>query len=531
MLIRERQQKALLDLKRAEIEANKALVQSDPSPDLDRKQSTLNDLLRQHNALLAHEIALNREVLNSGKLSMEETIERRRRIIELQTEIVINNRAANIQDPTNLPRLQSDLGFQNQLKRDGSQTGERELIAPFRALDDFLSGTLQTTFNGLSQSLAGLATGANNWAQVWQQAGNQIIGMIIQLILEYTLFHAIRSALDKVFHSSARTNIGATAAAGKAAQTAAAATAATSAGTVAAASAPAAAATSIWSFGSSAAIGLVLALAAIGAIVAALAFKAGGVVPQGGRAVERFATGGLAGSGGIFSGPGGETEDKIATRARPGTGILTAAAVRFYGGQRFVTDLVSDRLPMPPSRSWRPPSGADTPIRVSPGEAWLAPEVVAKLGGPKVIAALNARKIPPYLFSAKMPTVAAPGAAGGFAPKFAGGGIAGVLRAVLPDFHEGAPARPMALTHLDMPEFESGGVVGLDAGGSARASQINELLLQAQVENNPTVNVPAPEIYLLKRTDEIKEVLSSSWGRKFVFDTVHGMKTELGVRS
>ena len=77
----------------------------------------------------------------------------------------------------------------------------------------------------------------------------------------------------------------------------------------------------------------------------------------------------------------------------------------------------------------------------------------------------------------------------------------------------------------------AGGVVGLDAGGSARASQINELLLQAQVENNPTVNVPAPEIYLLKRTDEIKEVLSSSWGRKFVFDTVHGMKTELGVRS
>ncbi|MFA6047140.1 MAG: hypothetical protein WC718_19315 [Phycisphaerales bacterium] len=117
------------------------------------------------------------------------------------------------------------------------------------------------------------------WGQAMVQVTNSIIQGFVDMILEYTLFHWIRMGLDQIFHHTVRANTVATAAVSDAAITSTAAVQAGAAGTVAAAGAPAAAATSIWSWGTSATIGLALALAAIGAIVGALAFQEGGLVP------------------------------------------------------------------------------------------------------------------------------------------------------------------------------------------------------------------------------------------------------------
>lgn len=520
-LIFENQARRRLELQNAIIQSEIALAQTDPNPNVAARQQRVNDLLREQNELIRQEIELNRQRL-AGDLSPEERIERQRRVIELQSQLVANDRAVNIQDPTNLPRLQGDLGFQNQLTADGQLTGERELITPFRALDEFLSGTLQTTFNGLSQSITGLITGASTWAQVWTQAGNQIIGMIVQLILEYTVFHQIRSALDSIFHQGARANIAGTAAAGKAAQTGAAATAAATSASVATAAAPAAAATSIWSFGSSATIGLALALAAIAAIVAALAFARGGVVPERRSPILAYARGGVT-PGGIFTGPGGPTEDRILTTAPPGTGILTAQTVSHYGGPAFVANLLARRAPVPLPFHHLPSQAAsrEVAIRVSPGEAAIPPDVVRHYGGPGFIDALNARRVPLGVLNRAAAAVAT-------IPKFAGGGIVDVVQQSLANVI--GPGFDLDLGHFQVQEFANGGSVAID-NSNTQAGRVNAALLQAQVESNPTVNVASPEVILLKRDRDILEVLRSTEGRAIILDTMSGARTEFGVRS
>lgn len=390
---------AFLSTQQSLVNAQVQLAQSDGNPDKVAVQTRLNDLLREQNRLIGDEIKLNQDAINSGKLSLQEREDRQRKIVELQTTQIQTNRRINQQDPTNLPQFQSAVGFQNKLDAQGNQTGARELIAPFKALDDFLTGTLQTTFRSLGDSLTGLITGAATWAQVWTQAGNQIIGMVINLILEYTIFHQIRTLLDNIFHRTARTNIATTQTAGIAAQQASAASGASAAGTVAAASAPAAAGTSIWSFGSAATVGLVLSLAAIAAIVAALAFAKGGIVP--GRPIQGFASGGVLTGAGIFQGPGGEKEDQILTYARPGTAILNADAVRTFGGSSFIDNLRKGKagfldqtkLPASQGQVTAIPGGAPMPIRVSPGEAWLEPELVQKIGGSKWVKAINEKRV------------------------------------------------------------------------------------------------------------------------------------------
>lgn len=311
-----------LDLEFALLDAERARLNNDPTPNLALRQEQLNDVLRRYNALIEQEINLQQEALRTGTLTVTEQTTARQRLIEAETRLIENRRALNLRDAQdrNLPQFSAELGFQNRLDQFGNATGEREIVAPFRALDDFLTGTLQTTFRGLGDSITGLITGTARWGQVWVQVGNQIIGQVVNLVLEYTLFHTIRMALDRIFHTTSRANIAATQAVGTAAQAATTAASATSAATTAAAWAPASAAVNTATFGSSAGIGLAIALAAIAAIIGALAFAEGGYI----------------------RGPGGPKEDKVLVRVSSGEGITNAAATQRYGGKSFI-DAVNDQ--------------------------------------------------------------------------------------------------------------------------------------------------------------------------------------------
>jgi hypothetical protein len=359
----------LLVIERARIEAATAVANANPSNDLAENQEKLNNLLREQNNLIGQEISLNQQALASGVLAADEVTERQRQVMELQARMAVNVAEINRQTPTNLPNFQGALGFRNRLTETGGLTGERELIAPWLALDAFLSGTLQTTFDGITASVSGLITGTRSWVQVWTQVGAQLIDGIVQLILEYTLFHQIRMALDRIFFSTQQAGIIQTSAAAKAAQLSQAATAKVAGATTAAAYAPAAAAASVSSFGSAAVVGMALTLAAIAAIVAAVS--------------------GAFAEGGIVRGPGGPKEDRIRMAVRPGTGVLNASAVKHYGGERFIKALEKARRQSGILSSFS--GGNKVGIRVSNGEGILSPETVRFLG-PDVIEAINKKR-------------------------------------------------------------------------------------------------------------------------------------------
>lgn len=513
--IRQAADRRTIELQEAVLQNQLGLAQNDPSPNLAATQARVNQLLREQNDLAVRRVALLREELATLNLAPDVRVSKEKEIQQLETEQIIRNRQINIQDPTNLPRLQSELGFQNQLDQFGNKTGERELIAPFRALDDFLTGTLQTTFSSLSASISGWITGTATWAQVWTQAGNQIFGMVVQLILEYTLFNQIRTVLDAVFHRGAQANIVATSAVGKAAQASQAATAATAGAATTAAYAPAAAATSIASFGFSATTGLVLALAAIAGIVAAFAFAQGGVVP----ATKRGASFGSAISqrrAGIFAGPGGPTDDSIITTAPAGTAILNAAAVQHYGGLTGVEDLASSVGGGPSARIGA--GGSDqAQIRVSAGEAWLAPDVVARIGGSSVIDAINRRLLPRNFWRRSEE------------PAFASGGVLQALGSV-----SSTPRiriNPVALGTITIPAFERGGTVVAPNLG-AQVTHINQSL-QAELAKQPTVNVDSGPIHFASFNvrNALNDWARSTEGRKVVLEIVYDGRGELGVRA
>lgn len=158
------------------------------------------------------------------------------------------------------------------------ESGERELIAPWKALDDFLTGTLQNTLSGLSSAASEFVKTGRMTADAWNRELGSIVDGVVDLILQYTLFNAIRSSLDSLFHLKARASIVSKQAVGSAAQASSTAQSASAAATTAAAWSSAAIFASIGSFGAAGVIGLAVVLAALGA-VAAGAFSKGGKVP------------------------------------------------------------------------------------------------------------------------------------------------------------------------------------------------------------------------------------------------------------
>jgi hypothetical protein len=278
-----------LALKLKILEAQKQLVASHDENALKLiDASTANDiekataripLLEEQIQLKREEISAELDAARNANVSEPARRDHLQKVVDLTSQLIDKQIQLRQQaDATVLPQFQSELGIKSTFDVFGNVTG-RDFTEPFRALDTFLSTTLKTTFQGLSDAITGLITGTKTWAQVSTQVLNSIIGGVVQLILEYTIFNQIRTFLDTLFHTTSRTNMAGTAAVGEGLKATSTATSVAQSGAVAAAAAPAAAATSIFSFGSSAQIGLVLALAAIAGIVAALAFEEGGVVP------------------------------------------------------------------------------------------------------------------------------------------------------------------------------------------------------------------------------------------------------------
>lgn len=262
------------------VERESALKLIDASTGDDISKATARiPILQQQIELKRQEILIEQQAATAANVSAPEQDKHALKAIELTSQLLDKQILLRQQaDATNLPQFQSELGIGSKFDEFGNFLG-RDFLTPFKALDTFLSTTLKTTFQGLSDAITGLITGTKTWAQVSTQVLNSIIGGVVQLILEYTVFNQIRTLLDNIFHVTSRGNMVATAAVGEGVKATSTASSIAQSTSVAAAAAPAAAATSIFSFGTSATVGLVLALAAIAGIVAALAFEEGGVVP------------------------------------------------------------------------------------------------------------------------------------------------------------------------------------------------------------------------------------------------------------
>ena len=544
---------ANLNLAFARLQAEKAAIQSDPQLSAFEKKERLIALLERENELLDDQARLKAGIVTDDVSSDEKKIDAQNQLLRIEQQRIENQRL--LREPnTRLPEFQQEVSGRF---RTNEITGERELIAPFEALDRFLTGTLQTSFQGISDAITGIITGTRTWGQVALQVGNSIIAQTVQLVLEYTLFHQIRMLLDRVFHNTARTNILTTSAAGKTAQLSAASTAVGAGATTAAAYAPASAAANTATFGASSVIGLTLTLAAIAAIIGALAFKEGGVI----------------------KGPGGPKDDQILTSARAGSGVLTAAAVERYGGERFLETLERHRTTVQTVSALRAPATAGTGgpdgevlIRVSNGEGILSPETVAFFGGKPFIDALNAGQIAPEVMAriTARPTAVKPAglAEGGEVGWGQGAGVRGqgsgvrgqgsasvhlppvscllspefLLASFLPRFASGGviqsvlatPTRvDMDTSRLRFPKFESGGIVNV---GTTLNSTENFTTIEATgglggTAAPPVVNVaPTPvTMGILRDRTEFRRWLESSEGRAVIFDLVSGQKTELGM--
>ncbi len=318
----QKDKQALIEIDLALVEAERARLNSDPSPNIAAKHERLVALVSRHNDLLLRQIEINRAALASGTLSLQEQAAAQQKILQLETQIIENRRQANLQDAFDkkFSATSGALGRQNVLDEQGNATGAREFAQPLKALDDFGANTLNTTFRGLSDSLSSIILQTGQWGQIWRQVQSSIIAGVVDLILQYTLFNTIRTTLDNIFHLGARQNITATKAVGSAAQKASAAESAATASTTASAWSPAALFSSIGSFGVAGVVGLAAVLAGIAALAGAFA------------------------EGGYVRGPGGPKEDKIPAWLSNGEGVINAAATARYGGRAFIDAVNAQQL-------------------------------------------------------------------------------------------------------------------------------------------------------------------------------------------
>jgi hypothetical protein len=307
-------------------------TESDPGLSNYERESRLLEFRKAYVVQLERAALVERQAMADAATSDDRKIEARERLLQLEGEI--QETGGQIQQSGRPTAFTKTRDFASQ-GFGYDEEGNRRLVEPYEELDAFIAGTLQQSFDGISESIAGWVNGTATWGEVWLGVKNSIVEGFVQMLLEYTLFHWARMALDRIFysqkqiqdsttHNVLRANIIGTAATGAAATTATAATTAASAGSVAAASAPAAASTSIWSFGSAAGIGLALALAAIIGITAALAFNEGGVVP------------------GARTG-----RDTVPAMLTPGEVVIPEPVVRAYGSDYFMGRYV-DRAGLPP---------------------------------------------------------------------------------------------------------------------------------------------------------------------------------------
>ncbi len=294
-----------------EEELKRHAVETDSNSSATAKKEKIIPLLQEEIKLVAIELGLYAK-LSVDQNGTEET--RREALSEFialqERQLDLNNRLRDSQrTSTDFPQLGATVG--SNLKVD-PKTGEQSMLDPYKALDSFLNTTLNTTFQGINDSIQGMIDGSRTWGQVMVGVLDSMLSGFINLILEYTLFHQIRMLLDKVFNVTRIAGITTVAAAGATATAATTATSTTAAAATTTAWTPAAIMASIASMGVAGWIGLAVVLAAVGYGLSQ-AFSEGGPV----------------------NGPGSGTSDSIPSRLSNGEFVIRAAAVKKFGSGFF----------------------------------------------------------------------------------------------------------------------------------------------------------------------------------------------------
>lgn len=179
-----------------------------------------------------------------------------------------------------------------------------------------ITGTLGSAIDGISRGISGLVSGTMTWQQAARQTVASIIQDLITLGVRTAAYYALVAVLRAAGFTEAQTMQSATATSSAAAGAA-----------TASAWAPASAAVNTATFGSSAATGMPIALAAIAAIIGAVV----GIAATGG-----FAEGGYTGDGGKYEAAGivhrGEYVMDAETTRRIGVQNLEAIRVNAARG-------------------------------------------------------------------------------------------------------------------------------------------------------------------------------------------------------
>lgn len=156
-----------------------------------------------------------------------------------------------------------------------------ELYKQQSAGNEFLMNSLDSLGSAATSTISGLASGAMTMTEAWQNFANVIFNQAVGALVEMGLNQIKNTILSDALAKTQQANIVTTAAVGNAASTTSAAVQSANSATVAAAAAPAAAATSVWSWGTAAAVGGAALLGTFALAKAASGRRYGGGVNPG----------------------------------------------------------------------------------------------------------------------------------------------------------------------------------------------------------------------------------------------------------
>ena len=156
-----------------------------------------------------------------------------------------------------------------------------ELYKQQSAGNEFLMNSLDALGNAATSTISGLLSGTMSVTEAMQNFANIILNQAVGALVEMGLNQIKNTILSDALAKTQQANIVTTAAVGNAASTTSAAVQSANSATVAAAAAPAAAATSVWSWGTAAAVGGAALLGTFALAKAASGRRYGGAVNPG----------------------------------------------------------------------------------------------------------------------------------------------------------------------------------------------------------------------------------------------------------
>ena len=288
-------------LKFAELEAERKLAESDPTPDKATRKQRLLDLFQKEIELTDELIKKNEGLLESEGTSDEERLRVRKELVglkereaELQRQKSRTGEDGQEQAGKN---AKQQPGFKDTLRNNLQELSDRWGNVQGNVAN-WLTNSFQTAVDGVSNSIMGLIDGTKTWGDVFADVGRSILANLIKLVVQMIAQMLIIKPLMKLMGLE-NTQM------------------ATQSAT---AWAPAAVAASIASYGAASGVGLA---AAMGAMTIGAAF---------GAALSGI--GGMAGyEQGGFTGEG--RADEVAGLVHRGEFVFPAPAVRQIGLPRL----------------------------------------------------------------------------------------------------------------------------------------------------------------------------------------------------